>query len=126
MQMENLRLKIKIGEHEFEADGPADAVQAQVTTFARLIGREGKTGFKPAEPALPPSEPRPGIREISRIDGKIVLLNVPCESLERAVLLLLFGQHELRGNSSVAGSEIMDGLRASGHNVGRADYILKR
>ena len=36
------------------------------------------------------------------------------------------GQQQLLGNAAIAGKEIMDGLRASGHRILRADHILKR
>jgi len=42
------------------------------------------------------------------------------------VLVLLLGQQQLHRNTAVAGTEIMDGLRASGHGINRADFILKR
>ena len=35
--MADYRLKIKIGEHEFEADGPVDAVKSQFEAFKELI-----------------------------------------------------------------------------------------
>ncbi len=132
--MTTLRIKIKVGDHEFEADGPPEAVQAQVLTFARLIGREDKPEEKEAAPpeivAIPapaaPPPPPSAITRIGRVDGKLVSLNVECRSLEQAVLLVLLGQHKLRGNSAVAGTEIMDGLRKSGIAVDRADHILKR
>jgi len=38
----------------------------------------------------------------------------------------LLGQQQLFGNAAIAGREIMDGLRASGHRMLRADHILKR
>jgi hypothetical protein len=108
--MTTLRIKIKIGENEFEADGPPDTVEAQVRTFVRLIGREEKTETKPAEIPL-------SITKVARVNGKVVSLSVPCQSLEQAVMAVLLGQRQLRGNPFVAGTEIMAGLR---------DNILKR
>ena len=119
--MTTLRIKIKIGDNEFEADGAPDDVQAQVALFTRLLGH------KP-EPAAAESIPPPpsAISQIAHVAGKVVSLNVDSESLENAVLVLLLGQRELRGNPLVAGTEIMAGLRSSGHVVERADHILKR
>ncbi len=34
---DNYRLKIKIGQHEFEAEGPADVVREQFQVFKDLI-----------------------------------------------------------------------------------------
>ena len=53
-------------------------------------------------------------------------LKVKIESPGDAVLVLLLGQQQLHRNTAVAGTEIMDGLRASGHGINRADFILKR
>jgi len=41
------------------------------------------------------------------------------------VLLKLLGRQQLLGDAAIAGSEIMEGLRASGHRIPRADHILK-
>ena len=35
--MENTRIKIKIGNHEFEAEGPSKIVQEQFEAFKQLI-----------------------------------------------------------------------------------------
>ena len=43
-----LRIRIKIGEHEFEGEGSPDIVQTQIAAFVRLLGRE-QTETKPAE-----------------------------------------------------------------------------
>jgi hypothetical protein len=120
-----LKIKIKVGDNEFEAEGPPDAVQAQLLTFVRLVGREEKAEEKPARPIESPSQP-PLINKIARVDGKVVSLKVKIESPGDAVLVLLLGQQQLRRNTAVAGTEIMDGLRASGHGINRADFILKR
>ena len=51
------RLKIKIGDHEFEAEGPAETVQAQFRVFKELIAKERK-GLEPGEPLQPPPVPK--------------------------------------------------------------------
>src|SRR5438477_7666462 len=35
--METMRVKLKVGEHEFEAEGPIEAVQSQLATWKELI-----------------------------------------------------------------------------------------
>jgi len=121
--MDTLRIRIKTGGHEFEAEGPPAEVHLEAVRFAQIIGAEEK----PA-PAIqsPPEQPAPAIGKIARVNGRVVSLRVASESLHQAVLVLLLGQQQLRNNAAVAGAEIMDGLRASGHTVGRADNILKR
>ena len=125
---------MKIGEHEFEAEGPAAEVNVQATLFARLLGHDEPRESKPVSPpetvpVSPPENvppPPPPIKSIARVNGKVVSLGARPSSLDDAVLLLLLGQHHIRGDSAVAGTEIMEGLRGSGYNVGRADYIIKR
>jgi hypothetical protein len=126
--MSSLKIRIKIAQDEFEAEGPPETVQAQVRLFARLLGREQNLDDKTEEQiAMPPSvSPPQAMSAIARVDGKVVSLRVEAESLPDAVLLLLLGQQELRGNTAVAGSEIMSGLRESGYAVNRADHILQR
>jgi hypothetical protein len=72
--MTALKIKIKIGENEFEAEGPPDAVQAQVSTFAKLLGRE-ETQEMETPPAEPVPEP-PAIEKIIRVEGKECRKNV--------------------------------------------------
>jgi hypothetical protein len=131
-----LRIKIKIAEHEFEAEGAPDVVQAQVLMFARLLGRDITAEEKTLEEKTPPpaaviaaplpEQPVPAINRIGHLHGKVVSADLQSESLDRAVLVLLLGQHALRGNGAVAGSEVMQGLRASGLAVQRADHVLRK
>ncbi|HYR90937.1 MAG TPA: hypothetical protein VE422_43155 [Terriglobia bacterium] len=123
--MAALKIKIKIGENEFEADGPPDAVQTHVSTFVKLLGREEKTAEKEAPPAERVPESPPAIEKIIRVEGNVVSLNVASESPGEAVLALLLG-YKVRGVPAVAGTQIMAGLRKSGQKIYRADYILKR
>jgi hypothetical protein len=118
--MESVRIRIKTGEHELESDGPPEVVDSHIRAFLRILGREEKT-----EPEPPKPEP-PAILKVAHIDGKVVSLVAECESLDQAVLALLLGHAQFRGAAVVAGAEIMAGLRASGHNVERADHVLKR
>ena len=46
-----LRLKMKVGDHEFEAEGPAEIVQAQLALFKEMIA------------AVPPSQRAGGPQE---------------------------------------------------------------
>ena len=126
----NLRIRIKLGDNEFEAEGPADAVNVQVATFERLLGRDVPPELALAPVAAPatesvPSPAPPPIQFVARASGKVVSLKVACD-LPQAVLAVLLGQRELRRVSWVAGSEVMAGLRQSGFKIDRADHIQKR
>jgi hypothetical protein len=113
---------MKFGEHEFEAEGSNGVVLAELAAFKKLLVAQGKAIPPESEPTRPPID----IEKIMRIDGRVVSLAVQRESVEDAVLLLLFGQRQLRNNNRVSGAEIMDGLRASRHRVMRVDHRLRR
>jgi hypothetical protein len=122
----NVRLRIKTGEHEFEAEGPLEAIQSHVTTFLRIIGHEENPT---EEPALSPAGNRPSLPDLKqflRVEDNIVSVSITSGALDRDILVLLLGQQQLRGNVAVAGTEIMAGLRGSGYTISRADHILKR
>jgi hypothetical protein len=122
----NLRLRIKTGEHEFEAEGPLEAIQPHVATFLRIIGREEKASENPAPPQAGDRSSLPDLKQLLRVDNNIVSMNASSGTLDRDILVILLGQQQLRGNAAVAGTEIMAGLRGSGYTINRADHILKR
>jgi DNA-binding transcriptional ArsR family regulator len=142
--MSENRLKIKIGDHEFEAEGPAEVVQAQFAAFTELVGRlPARTEKPPQAQPKPETQPEEEIKEqgngsngsnsgalnlekIMRVEGRYVSLTVRANSVPEAVLLLLLGQRHYRGNDSVTGAELLSGLRETGMNVGRVDYTMDR
>jgi len=133
------RLKIKIGDHEFEAEGPADIVQSQFAAFKELVTSAGleKKSIQSTFDTTPPSIiiPKPDEKpntnnlpyeKIMRHDARLVSLTVHAQSLQDAILALLLGQRHFRSNDSVTGSEILDGLRESGRGVDRVDHTLSQ
>jgi hypothetical protein len=140
--MDSFKLKMRIGEHEFEAEGPSEVVQAQFAAFRELVEAAAKAptnpqGLEPPPPYLPlagtpPPGPPPSLKgelsldKIMRNEGRIVSLTARGASLEDEILLLLLGQRKLRTNDSVTGGEILDGLRLTGRTVNRIDYQLDK
>jgi len=132
--METYRLKMKVGEHEFDATGPSDVVQAQFAAFTALIASVMKivplhtpsvaqtatTEHTPAGGAVSPEE------LIMRQEGRMVSLTRRGGSLEDDLLLVLLGQKSLRNNDTVTGGEITTGLRLSGRVVGRVNYLIDK
>jgi hypothetical protein len=115
-----LTIKIEIGDRKFEAQGPADVVQANAAAFLKLFATVTAGPPEPArieEPALP-------LQNIMRSDDTRVWLTVRVRSAAEAVLLLLLGHRELLGIHLVSGTAIMEGLRASGQRKSRADHFL--
>ncbi len=127
--METQKLKIKIGEHEFEAEGPVEVVNVQFETWKEMIAT---APAKPKETApekpIDKNAPLPHLTldKIMKVEGRIVSLTARAETVDETALLILLGQKELRGNQEVTGSEIMDGLRQSGYAISRADTLMDK
>jgi hypothetical protein len=137
---EPYRLKLKIGQFEFEAEGDPQVVHEQFQAFKELIAMQpplqAPVEHYPA--ALPaPSQAAPvqqdaspyalDFEKIARRDERVVSLTVRPSSTQDAILLLLLGQKLLRGNDSVTGSEIISGLSATGGlYVQRPDRVLEK
>ena len=140
--MESQRLRLKIGDYEFEAEGPYDVVQAQYKAFQELVLKVMTAAPAPqinvsADPQTPKIEnvdqkendnngPDASLDEIMILEDKIVSLTTSATDIDEAVLLLMYGQKTLRDNVSVSGVEIMEGLRRSGRNVQRVDRNLEK
>lgn len=140
--MENTyRLKIKIGEHEFEAEGAPDIVQKQFQAFKELIvslpAKDPEPFPKPplaASGAVPLSNlgtnmPPNGhdLAKIMKVTDRIISLTVQASSLEDAAMLILYGQKEMRGNELCTGGDVMSGLTATGgFAVSRIDKTLAK
>jgi hypothetical protein len=128
--MSEYRLKIKIGEHEFEAEGPADAVQSQFQAFREIVSAlpdRKSESINPESPAggstTNPQNFNPD--SVFRSGGRVVSLTALPPSETDAVLMILFGQRFYRQNENVTGSEIIDGMEQSGYRTPRTDRILE-
>ncbi len=130
--MDTYKLKIKIGEHEFAAEGPVEVVQAQFGAFKDLITA------MPTKPQAAPSQPNQEesvaanqpphlpLERILKVDGRLVSLTAKCDTVDEAVLLILLGQKDFRANQEVTGAEIMDGLKQSGYKLSRVDHVMDK
>lgn len=132
---ENTRLKIKIGDYEFEAEGPVATVQAQLDAFKELVANAPKVSPTTAaandEPpsnreAPPPKNDQLRLDAIMKVEARIVSLTVNAASVEDAIRLILLGQKFYRSNDTVSGAEIIDGLKQSGIVVDRVDRQMKK
>ena len=134
------KLKIKIGQHEFEAEGTAEAVQQQFEAFKELMAT-ASSNLSPGQGQAAPqpatnlqaevtatlssnASPLP-LSKIMRVEGRVVSLTVPPDDPDDAVLLILYGQRVLRQNDSVTGAEVMDGMTSTGgFSIARVDKLL--
>jgi hypothetical protein len=116
--MTETKLRVKFGEHEFDANGPAEAVEQYFQSFKQLIsGSSAGAGAR-----APDTTP---FQKLVLLKGRTAFLKVAPKP-DEAVLLLLLAQKRFLNNESVSGMEIMSGLRQSGVRIPRGDQILAR
>jgi len=132
--MDTSRIKMKIGIHEFEAEGPADIVKEQLEAFKELISSGSANTSVPSSEQLNQDIsierdsigiPHVNLEKIMHVNGRIVSLTALPTSAEDAALLIMLGHKDLRNNVSVTGQEIGDGLAQSGRPVPRVDRIME-
>jgi hypothetical protein len=133
--MDNDKLKVKIAGHEFEAEGRTEIVQSRYEAFLAAISALPSDSATTKSLAVAQPDVDTGssasassmaLDKITRVDGRYVSLTARPDTIEDALLLVLLGQRTFRSNDSVTGSELLDGLRQSGMNVGRVDWRLEK
>jgi hypothetical protein len=130
--MADFRLRIKIGENEFEAEGPIEIVQEQFDYFRELVGTPTSKIEKQSLRAPSEDGEQSGngaelsLDKIMRVDGRVVSLIDPPNSAADAFLLILLGHRQFRGKLSVGGTEMAESLRASHHPMVRAERVADR
>ncbi len=130
--MDTHRIKVKVGEHEFEAEGPTEIVQSQFEMFKQLIANQPQpinTTKKATQQAeLGAAASGNGdihLDRICRVTGRVVSLTVKPEAEATASMLIMLGQKTFRDNETVTSSEIKDGLEQSGYRPARIDRIMQ-
>jgi hypothetical protein len=126
--MDHYRIKVKIGEHEFEAEGPAELVKEQFEAFKGIIAtspRRSDTGSKQPKPGDIPPDGELQLEKISKVDGRLVSLTIKPEAETTAAILIMLAQKTYRSNDTVTASEIKDGLEQSGYRPGRIDRLMQ-
>ena len=148
--MERLKLRIKLRDCEFEADGSQAFVNEQFKAFRQLIAdmtqksvvsalrdkadivssREPlpPTPF-PDKPLLPENSPDASFQKLLAWDNRtqqvtcVVLPEGPSRTAN-TVLLLLLGHRELRGSGEISALALNQGLKTAGFSQFRLDRIM--
>lgn len=138
--MESHRLKVKLGPHEFEAEGPPDVVQAQFEAWKDLI-QSIPTPAQASHHEVKSHESAPA--------AQAAILNVDSEAISAlfgvnekqgvvfikahpvgenrnadAALLVLYGLRRLLGKEDALAGDIKDCLEESGIRVDRIDRTV--
>jgi hypothetical protein len=133
--METTKIRVKMGENEFEAEGPTNTVESQFEAFKEMVAsmppqlfsRENRhpnnnhknQGYEDSIPHIP-------IEKILHVAGRVVSLTALPATVEDSALLLLLGHKDLRNNPAVTGQELGDGLAQSGRPVPRVDRVMEK
>jgi hypothetical protein len=130
------RIKIKLGDAEFEAEGPSETVQSQYEQFlkaAALMGQKAATATAKSKTIEEEKPPAGDIDEgvVGRIfevrtDGNVALKVLP-KGEERegdAFLLILYGFRRLRGQEAILGTQLLRSGQLSGIGTIRPSRAL--
>ncbi len=135
--MGQYRLKVKLGEFEFDAEGDDQAaLEAQFRAFQEMVGSLPSPSRAAIEATTP--EPAPTVQpteavadqnlnRIMKSEGRVISLTAPPTDVVEAVLLVMYGQRILRNNETPTGSEVIDGIKATGGlDMGRTERLFQR
>jgi hypothetical protein len=133
------RLKMKVGDHEFDAEGSADSVREQFQAWQELVKMAAVAPVAQAQKQEPTGDTPPQPKQesnaidanllgrVMRWENRTVSLTAQLTSVHDAILLMLYGQKIIRNNEAVTGSELLSGLGATGgFAVGRIDRFLDK
>jgi len=138
MSPEINRLRVKIGVHEFEAEGAPDWLVTQLDTWKELVSaapasvvKQDAGGSRATGVGLSGAD-QPDATELNRIYAvdqgrKVVSLKVHPTGNQRdadAVLLLLFGFAQLLNATDVLAGTIKESMALSGLRVQRIDRVI--
>lgn len=143
--MDSIRLKSKLGEDEFDAEGSAEYVREQFQAWQELVklklataslspksktdnettvSLEGNHEVAPKQDAQAIDS---ALTKIMRVDGRYVSLTARATTVHDALLMMLYGQKALRNNDAVTGAELLSGLGSTGgFPTTRLDRILDK
>lgn len=150
--MDTIRLKAKLGDDEFDLEGPAEFVREQYRDWQELVKMKMTAMASMAAPTAS-APPRQGaatevvddgqafapankpdansidsaLTKVMRVEHRTVSLTARLSNVQDAILVMLYGQKVLRSNESVTGAELLSGLAATGgFPVPRLDRVLDK
>ena len=134
--MADFKIKVRVGQNEFEAEGPQDVVEKHFESFSQLISQQ-KTTASTSSPASSvgsstvfevPESVHP-LAKVFHQEGRFISLIGRPQGDSReldAALLILFGHKELRGVDAVSADELLYGLKQTGYAIDRSDRLMLR
>lgn len=132
--METQRIKVKVGENEFDAEGPVEIVQRQFDAWKALIEAASKLTnviTSPHENQAKTNnnagltEESKQLEKIFKVEGRVVSLTVKPDSEGTAAMLVMLGHRNYRNTEAVTASELRSGLEHSGYRFSRVDRLME-
>jgi hypothetical protein len=138
---ETHKLRIKIGDAEFEAEGSQESIKLQYDAFLAALAATPKSAAKPPFPweGQGGGAPDPAanqdqdqlIGKAYNVDGDKDLVSLKYlpkgENREAdALLLLLYGYSKLKGAEAVLGTQLLKAARQSGLTLDRVDRHIAK
>lgn len=131
--METHRIKVKLGNAEFDAEGKPEAVQAQYEAFLKLVALlpkpetvAPKTDFIKVTPTGAIEIADAVLDRVFRRGDVLSLSALPSGEEREAdtMLALLYGYLKLQNEQTVTGTSLRKSALVSGVNIDRADRVL--
>lgn len=136
--MDTIRIKFNVSEHNFDAEGPTDTVNALFLEWKGLVAefsqRSGTPIKRKAEggsgsPLHPPHDYTPDqLMHIFKVDDKQDLVTIKVQPTGEsrysdALLLVLYGFQRLKDQSEVVVTKLKPAVESSGFNFDRLDRL---
>ena len=143
--MANLKLRMKIGVHEFDAEGPVEEVNGRFEIWREMIAPKGQTaavgsgalaftGLTPTVtitgPVMVPPDDAKSVmlQRVFSVDEKRDLVTLRIHpmgdtAVADAILALVYGYWSLRGNDDVRVTKLTRSVQLSGLGSGRIDRM---
>jgi hypothetical protein len=131
--METTKIRVKIGNSEFEAEGPTELVKEQFEAFKIIISQPSyknpinalaEEAKSIANQLSADGVPILRLEKILNVSGRIVSLTALPPNSADAALLIMLGHADLKNSPSVTAQELGDGLAQSGRPVPRVDRVM--
>jgi hypothetical protein len=144
--VENSKLKVKVGPHEFDAEGPKDEVSAQFSAWKELIAALPQASPEPAKRSVATVIPPTAITEVKTREGFAMPWDIFGDQTDRdlmtlrvhppagetrdadAILLVLYGYRKAgndgQGVAEVPVTKLKESLDVSGLRIPRIDRAV--
>ena len=127
------RIHIKLGDYEFEAEGPPDIINQQFEAFQEMVktllnASKNSTTDKPdPEDSIGKAIDDTALSRIFHESGDLLSLTATPETDDSkgdALLLLIYGYNKLRNEPKITGVTLMKATRQSGVSINRVDRYM--